>query len=60
MNKRWMAVVMGALLVGTLIGVVWVRPGQSAQAAGATRKVTVPAAFFHPITDGQDYHNLGE
>jgi hypothetical protein len=59
MERRWMAVVMGALLVGTLIGVVWVRPGQSAQAAGATHKLTIPAASFHPIDDGQDYVNNG-
>jgi hypothetical protein len=55
MNKRWMAVVMGALLVGALIGVVWVRPGQSAQAAGGTRKVNIPAALFQPIREGRDW-----
>jgi hypothetical protein len=60
MNKRWMAVVMGALLVGILVGgVVWARPGQSAQAADITRRLTVPAAFFHPVQDGMSYYNTG-
>jgi hypothetical protein len=55
MDKRWMAVVMGALLVGILIGgVVWARPNQSAQAADHLRKVTVPAAFFHPANNDDD------
>jgi hypothetical protein len=59
MKKGWMAVVMGALLVGTLIGVVWARPGQGAQAAGGTRKLTIPAAFFHPVNGDEDYENTG-
>jgi len=49
MDKRWMAVVMGALLVGILVGgVAWARPDQSPQAADHLRKLTIPAAFFHP------------
>jgi hypothetical protein len=61
MNKRWMAVVTGALLVGILIGgVVWARPGQSAQAAGHLRRLTVPAASFHPTSPGWDYANTGQ
>jgi len=60
MEKRWMAVVMGALLVGILVGgVVWARPGQSVQAADHLRRLTVPAAFFHPADDGLDYWNNG-
>jgi hypothetical protein len=58
MKKGWIAMVMGALLVGTLIGVVWARTGHSAQAAG-TRKITIPAAFFHPADEGIDYYNNG-
>ncbi len=61
MNKGWMAVVMGALLVGILVGgVAWARPGQSARAADATRKLTIPAAFFHPTDPTYDYWNNGD
>ncbi len=61
MDKRWMAMVMGALLVGMLAGgVVWARPGQSAQAADATRRITIPAAFFHPANEIYDYWNNGD
>jgi len=60
MDKRWMAMVMGALLVGILVGgVVWARPGQSAQAADHLRKLTIPPAFFHPNLPGVDYANGG-
>jgi hypothetical protein len=61
MNKRWMAVVMGALLVGILLGgVVWAKPDQSVQAADATRRLTVPAAFFHTMSPGYNYWNNGD
>jgi hypothetical protein len=60
MNKRWMAVVMGALLVGILVGgVMRARPHQTVQAADITRRLTVPAAFFHPATDDYDFGNNG-
>jgi hypothetical protein len=60
MSRHWMAVVMGALLVGVLVGeVVRARPDHSAQAADVTRRVTVPAAFFHPNDEGLDYWNNG-
>jgi hypothetical protein len=39
--------------------VVWARPNQSPQAADITRKVTIPAAFFHPKMDGLDWNNTG-
>jgi hypothetical protein len=61
MNKRWITVVMGAILVGVLVGAVtWARPGRSAQAADHLRRLTVPAAFFHPNLPGVDYANGGD
>jgi hypothetical protein len=59
-KKRSIAMVMGAMLVGILVGgVIWARPDQRAQAADSTRRVTVPAAFFHPNDEGLDYLNNG-
>jgi len=61
MDKRWMAVVMGALLVGILVGgVAWARPDQSPQAADHLRKLTIPAAFFHPSDPTYNYWNDGD
>jgi hypothetical protein len=61
MNKPWIAVVMSALTVGVMVGgVVWGRPSQSAQAAGGTRKLTIPAAFFHTMSLGYNYWNNGD
>jgi hypothetical protein len=60
MKRRWTAAAMGAILVGILVaGVVCARPDQSAQAADATRKLTIPAAFFHPRDPTCYYWNNG-
>ena len=58
-RKSWMAVVMGALLVGTLVGVVWARPNERPEAQDITRKVTMTAGEFIPTTDNWDYSNNG-
>ena len=58
-KKTWIAIVMGVLVVGTLVGVVWARPHGRPQAADITRKVTLPGAFFHPYEDGELWHNEG-
>ena len=58
-KKSWMAVVMGVILVGTLVGVVWARPNDRPEAQDITRKITVPAGFFHAAIDGIDWVNLG-
>lgn len=50
---------LGAVLLGTMVGVVWARPQGSPQAADITRKVTVPAAFFHPREEGLNWSNDG-
>jgi hypothetical protein len=39
--------------------VVSARPNQSPQAADITRKITIPAAFFHPNRDGLNWTNQG-
>jgi len=54
-----MAIVLAALLVATMVGAVWAIPSRGAQAADIVRKVTIPAAFFHPTTDGMSYSNYG-
>jgi len=59
MKKASMAIMLAALLVATIVGVVWARPNQSPQAADIIRKITIPAAFFHPRYDGIDYSNAG-
>jgi hypothetical protein len=60
LNKSWMAVVAAALLLGTLVGVIWARPHDRPQAQDITRKVTVPGAFFHPSQEGVHWLNYGE
>jgi hypothetical protein len=61
-NKSWVAVVVAALLVGTLAGVVWARPDGSPRAAERTRKVTLGPGNFFPITNGTTgvYSNVGD
>jgi len=59
LNRSWMAVVAAALLLGTLVGVVWARPNDSPQAAVTTRKVTLAPAEFIPHSDISTYSNLG-
>ena len=59
MKKAWIALVLGALLIGTMVGVVWARPSQSPQAADITRKITIPGGFFSPTEDGYDWYNTG-
>jgi hypothetical protein len=60
MNKSWMAVVMAALLLGTLAGVVWARPNDRPGAADITRKVTLGAADFAPINEDVDWWCNGQ
>ena len=59
MKRAWIAVVLGALLVGTLVGVVWARPNDSPQAAATTRKVTLTGADFISASVHYDYANPG-
>jgi hypothetical protein len=59
LNKSWMAVVAAALLLGTLVGVVWARPHDRPQAQDITRKVTITAGEFIPTTDDWNYSNHG-
>ena len=58
-RKPWMAVVMGALLVGTLVGVVWARPHDRPQAQDITRKVVLVGSEFMPRTDETDWFHNG-
>lgn len=59
MRKGSTVIVLAALLVATMVGVVWARPSRGAQAADIVRKVTIPAAFFIPSEDGLDWFNDG-
>ena len=58
-RKSWMAVVMGALLLCTLVGVVWARPNDRPQAQDITRKVTLTGGDFTPSYDGEDWSTDG-
>ena len=58
-KKSWIAVLSGALLMATLVGVVWARPNGRPQGAGPTRKLTVPAASFIPADEAYNYWNDG-
>jgi hypothetical protein len=59
-KKSWIAVVTGALLLGTLVGVVWARPNDRPEAQDITRKVTLGGANFIPSEDYQDWGNRGD
>jgi len=58
-NRSWMAVVAAALLLGTLVGVVWARPNDRPAAATTTRKVTLTGADFIPNNPTVDWWNSG-
>ena len=58
-NKSWMAVMAAALLLGTLVGVVWARPNDRPEAQDITRKVTLTGGDFIPNTDSADWWNEG-
>jgi len=58
-RKPWMAVLIGALLVGTLVGVVWARPHDRPQAQDTTRKVVVGGGDFLPMNETTDYTTTG-
>jgi len=52
MKKAWMAMVLGALLLGTMAGAVWARPKQM---LAGNRKLAIGPAAFEPAFDGYDY-----
>jgi hypothetical protein len=58
-SKLWMAAVVGALLLGTLVGVVSARPGERPLAAGGTRKLTLTGADFIPRYSDFGWENYG-
>jgi len=58
-NRTWMAVVAAALVLGTLVGVVWARPSDRPGSAESTRKVTLPGAVFIPTGKMYDWSNDG-
>lgn len=57
-KKWWVAVLLGLLLMATLVGVMFARPGARPN-AGASKTLTVPAAAFVPIKDDMDWYNNG-
>ena len=59
-RKSWMAVVMGALLLGALVGVVWARPHERPQAQDITRKVTLTGGDFIPHEEVDNWFNNGD
>ena len=59
-KKSWMAVVAAALLVGTLVGVVWARPHDRPQAQDITRKVTLTGGDFIPHEEVDNWSNNGD
>ena len=59
LKRSWMAMLMGMLLLGTLVGAVWARPQNRPEAQNTTRRVTIPGAFFNPVSDLVDSYNSG-
>ncbi len=59
-NRAWTVLVMGAVLLSTLVGVVWARPHQQTQTADITRKVTLSGTDFIPTSDSVDYFINGD
>jgi hypothetical protein len=59
-NRSWMAVVVAALVLCTLVGVVWARPNDRPLAQDITRKVTLSGTDFVPASDGVDYFVNGD
>lgn len=60
LNKSWMAVAAAALLLGTLVGVVWARPHDRPQSQDITRKVNLTGGEFIPADEAQTWHNTGD
>jgi hypothetical protein len=58
-NRTWMAAVAAALLLGTLVGAVWARPGDRTQAQATTRKVTLAGGDFVPNNPTVNWYNSG-
>lgn len=70
-RKTWIALLLGALLLATLVGVVWARPkGEFAERDAAHKldrpkghhggfhyTATIPGGHFHPIQDGLNWYN---
>ena len=59
-KRSWIAVVMGALLLGTLVGVVWARPHDRPDTQDITRKVTLTGADFIPSDESANWGNSGD
>ena len=59
-KKSWIAALVGALLMATLVGVVWARPNARPLAAATTKRITIPGGWFHPVADGYDWYNSGK
>ena len=59
-KRSWMAMVMGALLLGALVGVVWARPHDRPETQDITRKVTLTGADFIPSDESADWSNSGD
>jgi hypothetical protein len=60
MNKSWMAVVMAALPLVTLVSVVWAMPSGRPRAADITRKIALVPADFAPQNDDIDWFSNGQ
>ena len=58
-KKWWIPLLLGALLMATLVGVVWARPNARPLAAATTKRITIPAGWFHPTREGADWTNGG-
>lgn len=57
-KKMLMPVLLGSLLVAILVGVAGASRNDRPLASPGT-KLTIPAAYFHPVNDDCDYENSG-
>jgi len=58
-KKSWIAALVGALLMATLVGVVWARPKARPQASPGWKVLTISPADCIPATDSDDWYNEG-
>ena len=55
--RKWVTVAALVVLVGGIVGVLRVQPGEAA--VGDTHEMTIPAAAFIPTNDNWDYSSSG-
>ena len=53
-KKWWIPLLLGAMIMATLVGVVWARP--KSHHGGSHYKIIIPGSAFHPNYDGMNWY----